>query len=100
MRRIAFVLFFLLTGLSAQADDDHEIARRAVQEGQIRPLTEILTRTEAHQSGRLVGAKLERERGILVYELKFLGADGRVTKRYYDAASGEPIEPRGRERRP
>ena len=75
----------------ASGDDDHEHAREYLESGQAMPLTQLLSRPEL--AGRQVlEAELEHEHGRLVYELELLGDDGRVDKRYFDAASGEPVQ--------
>ena len=98
--RLSWV-FVALIGLSAAAlfygdapagaSDDHEAAQALRQGGDIRPLSELLAREEL-AGMRVLEAELEREHGVLVYELELLDAAGRVHDRYYDAASGEPLD--------
>lgn len=83
----------------AWADDkDHDRARRAVEEGRVLPLTEILTRNRSVYSGQLLEAELEEEDGQLIYELKFLTPDGRRLKVECDAASGTVLKTRYKDR--
>lgn len=72
----------------AKDDADHDWARRAVQEGRMLPLRDILARAEADQPGRVVAAELEGERGVPVYEIKIVTDGGRLVKLHYDARSG------------
>lgn len=83
----------------AWADSDHDRARRAVEEGRILPLKEILARAEASHPGQLLEAELEDELGRLIYELKVLTKDGGVVKLYYDAGTGELLKAKEKERR-
>ena len=97
------VLFALLmAGLAvagpAVADKDHDRARRAVEEGRILPLKEILARAQKAEPGQVIEAELEDERGAIVYEIKMLTADGRMLKLYFDAASGALLKVKGRDR--
>lgn len=97
MKRTALLLAALLLGSPALADGDHDRARRAMEEGRILPLRDILARAEAEYPGQLIEAELEDEHGALVYEIKMLSADGRVRKLLYDARSGALIKAKGRE---
>ncbi len=74
----------------ATASDDHDKARLLRDGGQIMSLAEILQHPEL-QGKRVIEAELEREDGLLVYELELLGDDGRVRERYFDAATGKPL---------
>lgn len=75
---------------------DHDRARRAVEEGRILPLKEILARAQAASPGQVIEAELEDEGGVVVYEIKILTTDGRVTKLYYNAATGELLKTKDR----
>ena len=85
----ALVLFG--SGVPASEDDDHERAESYRRSGEIVPLSQLLQRSEL-AGQRILEAELEDEHGRLVYELEILHSDGRVTERYYDAATGEPID--------
>lgn len=88
---------------AATADDghdhDHDRARRAVEEGRILPLKDIIARAETAYPGQLIEAELEEERGVMVYEITMLNTDGRVMKLRYDAQTGALLRSRGRGRR-
>lgn len=72
------------------ASDDHEEARAHLERGAVMPLAQLLQRPGI-VGMNVLEAELEHEHGRLVYELELLDADGRVQKRYFDAASGEPL---------
>lgn len=93
---LVLVLSVAAAGSPALADGDHERARAALQRGEIVPLRTILERAEREVPGRLLEAELEEEGGRLVYEIKLLGADGRVVELLYDARDGALIGAKGR----
>jgi uncharacterized membrane protein YkoI len=76
---------------SARADDDrdHDVARHAVERGEIKPLAEILQMVRDKLPGEIAGVKIERKGGRLVYELRIVGAQGRLVEVHVDAATGE-----------
>lgn len=83
-------LAFFVGGIPAGASDDHDRAQSYRHRGEIVPLAQLLARPEL-VGQRVLEAELEDEDGRLVYELEMLDGRGRVTERYYDAATGEPI---------
>jgi len=90
------LLCALLFPLAAQAGDDHERARRALQAGQVLPLKTILDKANAQFPGDLIEAELEEERGRMVYELKLISPEGNVVKLHYDARDGSLISAKGK----
>lgn len=83
-------------GFAASSDErddedheDHEEAYRALQEGQTKPLAEILAAVEEQFDDEVVGVEFEREGGRYVYELKIVGPDGRLREVYVDALTAE-----------
>lgn len=97
--KTASIIGLLMAGSPAIAgESDHDRARRAVEEGQILPLREILARAEAAYPGQLIEAELEDKHGKLIYEIKLLTKDGQLMKLIYDAASGDVLKVRQRER--
>jgi uncharacterized membrane protein YkoI len=96
----AFLAAALIIGAAAPASaSDHDRARRAVEEGRILPLKEILARAQVAYPGQVIEAELEDEGGMVVYEIKILTTDGRVMKLYYNAATGELLKTRDRNSR-
>lgn len=98
MKRIIVpsLIFLSLLGVShpAFADDDderdHEIARKAMIEGRIRPLTEIIDGLKAEFPGQIIGVELEvQKNGTFNYEFKVLTADGKLKEVKVDAATAK-----------
>ncbi|WP_029030663.1 PepSY domain-containing protein [Salinarimonas rosea] len=73
-------------------DDDHVAAREAVRRGEALPLAEILAAIPPHVAGRVIEVELEREDGLLVYEITLVAADGRVRELVVDAATARVLE--------
>lgn len=88
-----------LGGPAAAGNDDHERARRAVEEGRILPLKDILSRANRAYPGQVIETEFEDEGGIAVYEIKILTPDSRVMKLVYDASTGELVKAGGRDGR-
>lgn len=80
----------LCLGGPAVAGDgpEQDRARRAVEQGLMLPLRDIIARAQAELGGEVVEAELEDERGVLVYEMKVLTRGGRLVKARYDARTG------------
>lgn len=67
---------------------DYEAARRAVQAGEIRPLTDILSAVSGKLPGELVGVELEQEGGEWQYEFRVINNKGRLFEVRVDARTG------------
>jgi uncharacterized membrane protein YkoI len=85
---LAIALLAAGSGLPAFARD-HDDARRAVEAGEIRPLTDILNIVRGKLPGDVVSVKLEREAGAWMYELRVVDDKGRLFEIHVDARSGE-----------
>jgi len=96
MKRIlVLAAVLILSPTSPWADEAaHDRARRALEEGRVLPLRDIMARAEAEIPGQMIEAELEDEHGKLVYEIKVLAQDGRVVKLIYDAGSGQLLKKR------
>jgi uncharacterized membrane protein YkoI len=73
-------------------EDDHDRARRALEQGEVLPLAEILARVRGELGGEVVGVSFEREHDHWVYEFKVIGAGGRLVEVYVDGATAEVLE--------
>jgi uncharacterized membrane protein YkoI len=76
---------------AAQERRDHERARAALEAGQIRPLSELLTEVERRFRGRVIEADLDRDDGQWLYEFKILPPNGRLFRVEVDAATGQLV---------
>jgi uncharacterized membrane protein YkoI len=81
------LLFGAGTGLAD--DDDHDLARRALEEGRALPLAEILAKMKPDLPGKVIEVVVEIDDGNLVYDLKVLSAEGRLQEIEVDAATGK-----------
>lgn len=96
MPKTLFVLIVLaigspLTARAPLAAETQDTARRAVERGELMPLSKILGRVEQEFPGRVVEVELERRGGRFVYEIEVLQQGGRVVKLVYDGRTGERL---------
>ena len=96
-----FLLVLLLTSVAGQiarADDDdddrdHEIARKALSEGRIRPLTQIIDELKAQFPGQIVGVELKTKKAnTFIYEFKVLAPDGKLKEVKVDATTAKIVK--------
>lgn len=101
MYRAAFILVMLLALSPAHADErrDHDLAREAVEAGEVMPLARILDHVAHDYPGRVLEVELERENMHWLYEIKLLQAGGRVLKLKVDARNATVLGVKGHERR-
>src|SRR5262245_17978285 len=71
---------------------DHEAARRAMQKGDIRSLSDIFAELRSQLGGEVIEVELESKGRIYVYEFKVLTPAGRIKEVKVDAATGKVIE--------
>lgn len=95
---LMLVLALALAGAPARADSDHDRARAAVQAGQVLPLGTVLERLAREHPGQVLKVELESEHGRWIYEVRLLQSGGRLTKLYLDAATGETLARRDKDR--
>lgn len=96
-RRIATLLALVLGTLGAggalHADEgDHELAREALQQGQVIPLRQVLDKVEREYQGQVLKIEFERDDGRYVYEIRLLQKDGRMAKLKVDAVDGRVLK--------
>ncbi len=93
---VALLAALAVFAAAARADDDHDhdVARRAVERGEIKPLAEILRALRDRLPGEVANVKLERDHGRLTYEFRIVSAQGRLLEVHVDAATGEIGRPR------
>ena len=73
----------------AQADNDHIEARQLYNAGEILSLEAILKKVRLTYPGRILEVELEKEDGLIVYELEILGEDGIIREVDIDAKTGK-----------
>lgn len=99
-RALLLLLALLALPTAVIPSDDHSEARRAVERGELKPLSEILARIEKEFDGRVLEVALDRHRdNRLVYEIELLTPDGRVLELRYDGRTGERLSVRGQKQR-
>ena len=90
-------------GTAVSADghrpDDHELARQALERGQVLPLRTVLERIEREYQGQVLKVEFERDDGRFIYEIRLLQADGRMAKLKVDAVDGRVLEVKRKEER-
>ena len=86
-----------LGALPATADDDQDWLRlhEEVQEGKIKPLSEILDQLAEDYVGQVIDVDLDDEDGIRVYEVELLGPQGQVVEFEINAVTGELLSIEG-----
>jgi uncharacterized membrane protein YkoI len=72
-----------------ERDDDHEQALHALEQGQVRPLADILADIGDQLDGDVVSVEFERSGNRYIYEFKVVTADGSLREVFVDAASAE-----------
>lgn len=96
-RLLPLLLAFAVLAAPATAQErrDHERARAALEAGQIRPLSELLTEVERRFRGRVIEAELQLDDGQWLYDIKILPPNGRLFSIELDAATGALMRSRG-----
>ena len=93
-----FLIFYFFNFFTLLADEsdlsnterDHEKAIRAVNEGEILPLDEILKKIGAEFGGRIISINLkDNEKGLFgwVYDIMIIGVDNNVKQLRVDAGT-------------
>ncbi|MCA0936083.1 hypothetical protein LCL85_11120 [Vibrio alginolyticus] len=82
-------------GTQIEFGEDQDKVYRAVQNGHIRPFSDLYATVEKDLYGRIIKVELEEDDNEWIYELKIL-FDNSVLKVEYDAATLEMLEVRGR----
>jgi uncharacterized membrane protein YkoI len=80
-----------LAGAPARADErrhDQDLARQAVERGEIKTLAAILQAIRSELPGEVVGVEIEQKKGRWFYELRVADKRGRLFEIYVDARSG------------
>src|SRR5690554_8174242 len=81
----AIVLLSVIAGPVMADDVSHFEARKLREAGQILPLETIIEKAMAFRKGDVIDTELERDNGMLIYEIEILDAQGRVWELELDA---------------
>ncbi len=86
------LLLPLADGASARErggrDRDQDLARQALQRGEVLPISRILELVAQHLPGDVIEVQLDDNRGRLEYEIRVLTPSGRVRELVLDARTG------------
>jgi uncharacterized membrane protein YkoI len=83
---VAAVAFVVMTPALAR---DHDDARRAVERGEMRPLSEVLATARNRLPGDVVRVDIEQQNGRWYYEFRTVDAQGRLFEVLVDGRTGE-----------
>lgn len=74
-------------------DDNHSYdqARRALDRGEVLPLSTVIEHLQHHNSGEIVATEYEYEFDRWVYEFKLIDKQGRVSMVHIDARDGSLV---------
>lgn len=90
----------MLTGqVAASPPKDHDLARQALEAGEILPLRSVLERIERDYPGEVMEVELEREDGKWAYEIKMIRRGGGIAKLKLNAKDASLIEIRDKNTR-
>lgn len=89
---LATLLFAFVAPFAGASDSDQDVVRRALEKGELLPLTRILEIAATSVPGDVIKIELEREDGVIIYELKVLTANGRVRELELDARTGKVLK--------
>jgi len=85
-----------ITPVLADSRQDHDVARHALEAGEILSLRQVLERIEREHRGEVLEVELEHEDQRWVYEVKMLRRDGGINKLLIDARDGSLLGVKGR----
>jgi uncharacterized membrane protein YkoI len=67
---------------------DHDVARQALEQGEVLPLQTVLAEVRNSFPGEVAGIELEHEHGAWTYEIKVIGPGGVLTEVKVNATTG------------
>ena len=89
---VATCLVLATTSGTRADDDDHDFAKRALEQGRALPLADIIAKVSPQVPGKVIEVELEDEDGSLVYDLKVLSPQGRLQEIEVNAATGKILK--------
>jgi uncharacterized membrane protein YkoI len=84
-------LSLALLSLSAIADEDSHRIRQLYLDNEIVSLETIIATIRKQGDYKILEVELEKEKGILVYEIELLDPQGRVHKKQFNAKTGDEL---------
>ncbi|MEA3273782.1 MAG: PepSY domain-containing protein [Pseudomonadota bacterium] len=87
--RLLLPLILSIAAAGLARGDDHDAAYRLRERRDILPLEELLKRLDLGGDTRILEIESELEHGRLVYEIEYVGRDGRIREVLIDARSGK-----------
>ncbi len=84
------------TGKASGKLESQDVAREALERGEILPLEAVLSEIRKSIGGEVIGVELEREQGTWIYEVKIISSGKFVIEVSVDARTAKVIETRGR----
>ena len=88
---ITGLLIIFSIPLFADADVDHDEAKRLVESGEILALEVVLKKAREIQAGKVLEVELESKKNKYIYEIELLNADGTVFELKFDARTGKHL---------
>lgn len=82
----------LLLTANAVADEDQDVAKQLMEQGEILPLEKILDRARLIHPGRILEVEMEHKGEIYVYEIEIVDAQGRVWELKLNAQTGALVD--------
>lgn len=87
----AGLVLAMMNGTRAD-DDDHDFAKRALEQGRALPLADIIAKIGPQVPGKVIEVELDDDDGALVYDLKVLSPQGRLQEIEVDATTGKILK--------
>lgn len=89
---MAGALVALVSCAALADDDDHRLARDALERGLVRPFSEIQETVKAAMPGDILGVELETDDAQLVYDIEVLSREGQLMEVKVDATTGKVLK--------
>ncbi len=100
MRMLLILLSFtgfagLPADVPAQAQSDRQLAQDATDDGQVKPLSEVLHAVKATVPGQVLDVQLDKSGKPWTYRIRIRGEKGNVVLVVVDAESGRILSTKG-----
>jgi uncharacterized membrane protein YkoI len=88
---LIFICYLVISVSWAGGDIGRAEAKRLRENGEIRPLQEILQLAKTYHDGRVIEVELEKKHNLYVYEIEIVDKNGRVWEMKFDAKNAALI---------